>query len=203
MPVYLLYGFRWPRGGFTGIRVYIVLHNLEDATAEYLQQPYTSQLIYESLQKGEGDIINRLPELQFIEQYDPDDTTSDTAVSQPHAYVAARVIEMPSSGAPGADADFNVEELNDGSGLSDDASAALEELRDKLAGGERIGWWIVYNGDPERYFPETDDEDFDGNGTPMENEVDGGYKRNTQTSRTSEQSFVRVVPNPADMTDCD
>ena len=185
MPVYLLYGFKWPRAGFTGIRVYIVLHNLEDATAEYLQQPYTSQLIYESLQKGEPDIINRLPELQFIEQYDPDDTSSETAVSQPHAYVAARVIEMPSSGTPG-EADFNVEELNDGPGLSDDATAALEELRDKLAGGERIGWWIVSNGDPERYFPETDEEEFENGSTMDDGVTNGSY------SRASEQSFVCV-----------
>ena len=33
---------------------------------------------------------------------------------------------------------------------------ALAELRDKLAEGERIGWWIIYNGDPNR---STEDDD--------------------------------------------
>lgn len=181
MPVYLLYGFRWPRSGFTGIRVYIVLHNLENATAEYLQQPLTSQLIYDSLDKTQGDIVGRLPDLRFIEQYDPEDTTSETAVSQPFAYVAARVIEIPNTDSPGADGSLNVEDLNNEPGLSDDASAALTQLRDNLAQGERIGWWIVYNGDPERYFPETDEEE-------MDEDEDEAFNRRQQSSRASDIS---------------
>lgn len=196
MPVYLLYGFRWPRGGFTGIRVYIVLHNLENATAEYLQQPLTSQLIYDSLSKSQGDIVGRLPDLRFIEQYDPEDTTSETAVSQPFAYVAARVVEIPNAASPGADACWNVEDLNNEPGLSDDASAALEQLRDNLAQGERIGWWIVYNGDPERYFPETDEEDMDEDDIMEEDEdheaTNDSFKgHQQQSSRASDIPSVR------------
>ncbi|KAE8354993.1 hypothetical protein BDV28DRAFT_63670 [Aspergillus coremiiformis] len=154
MPVYMLYGFRWPRAGFTGIRVYIVLHNLEDATAEYLQQPVTTQLLAESFAKTDSGIVSRLPDLRFIEQYDPDDV-SDEAVSKPYAYVAAKVITMPESGALSWDA----EELVKDSGLDQDAVQALTELRDKYADGEKIGWWIVYNGDPERWFPPIEDDD--------------------------------------------
>ena len=112
MPVYLLYGFRWPRAGFHGIRVYIVLHNLEDATAEYLQNPLTTRLLVNSLKKKDGDLMARLPDLQFIEQYDPDDTTSETAVSQPHAYVAGRVIEIPDPSSPGSSAGWNTADLD-------------------------------------------------------------------------------------------
>ncbi|GMF88155.1 unnamed protein product [Aspergillus oryzae] len=154
MPVYMLYGFKWPRAGFTGIRVYIVLHNLEDATAEYLQAPVTTQLLLESFAKTEPGIVSRLPDLRFIEQYDPDDT-SDEAVSKPYAYVAAKVITMPESGALSLDA----EELVKESGLDENAMAALTEMRDKYAAGEKIGWYIVYNGDPERWFPQIDEDD--------------------------------------------
>ncbi|KAE8336626.1 hypothetical protein BDV24DRAFT_109545 [Aspergillus arachidicola] len=154
MPVYMLYGFKWPRAGFTGIRVYIVLHNLEDATAEYLQAPVTTQLLLESFAKTEPGIVSRLPDLRFIEQYDPDDTT-DEAVSKPYAYVAARVITMPESGALSLDA----EELVKESGLNENAMAALTEMRDKYAAGEKIGWYIVYNGDPERWFPQIEEDD--------------------------------------------
>lgn len=202
MPVYLLYGFRWPRAGFTGIRVYIVLNNLENATAEYLQQPLTSELLLGAFRKTEGDaIVNKLPGLRFIEQYDPQDTTSNTAVSQPFAYVAARVIEIPNPTAPGSGLGWNAEDLTKESGLSEEALGALTKIRDDLAAGERIGWWIVYNGDPERYFPETDDEDFEED--IMEEDEDeangnghGNLQEQPQSLRASEKSSVCLFPFP-------
>lgn len=161
MPVYMLHGFRWPRGGFTGIRVYVVLHNLEDAAAEYIQQPLTSELLCESLQRTNPDLIPRLPELQFIEQYDPADETSNT-VSQDFAYVGVKVLTIPDSGTvpAGAGPGYNIQDVVEkGAGLSNDASEALEELRNRLAPGEKIGWFMVYNGDPERYYPPSEDEE--------------------------------------------
>ncbi|KAJ6001438.1 hypothetical protein N7522_006665 [Penicillium canescens] len=162
MPVYMLHGFRWPRAGFTGIRVYIVLHNLEEAAAEYIQQPLTTSLIMDSFNKTNPDLLPRLPELQFIEQYDPADETSGT-VSQDYAYVGARVLTIP-DGGDGATAQGgqNIEDVvEQGSGLTEDQTAALEALRDRLAPGEKIGWYLVYNGDPERWFPESESEDGD------------------------------------------
>lgn len=160
MPVYMLHGFRWPRAGFTGIRVYIVLHNLEEAAAEYIQQPLTTELLVGSFNKTQADLVPRLPQLSFIEQYDPADETSGT-VSQDHAYVGARVLEIPDDGS-GTGGGLNIEDcVEQGSGLTDDQTAALEELRDRLAPGEKIGWYLVYNGDPERWFPESEDEDYD------------------------------------------
>lgn len=159
MPVYMVYGFRWPRAGFTGIRVYIVLHNLEDATAEYLQKPITTQLLLESFAKTEPGIVSRLPELRFIEQYDPEDT-GDTAVSKDFAYVAGRCLALGEPGAPAPGLSWSADEIASlDSGLDDEAMAALTEMRDKYAAGEKIGWWIVYNGDPERYFPEYEEDD--------------------------------------------
>ncbi|KAA8651720.1 hypothetical protein EYZ11_000058 [Aspergillus tanneri] len=190
MPVYLLYGFRWPRAGFTGIRVYIVLHNLEEATAEYLQQPLTTQLLVESFNKTEPSIVSRLPDMQFIEQYDPDDT-SEEAVSKSHAYVAAKVITMPDVGSPGACLSFDAEELVKDSGLDQDASEALAEMRDKYAAGEKIGWYIVYNGDPERYFPPDEDEEDDHSMYDDHEEVEvNGSERGTSSRPPSTPTAI-------------
>lgn len=161
MPVYMLHGFRWPRAGFTGIRVYIVLNNLEEAAAEYLQQPLTTELLLGSFKRTQADLMPRLPELRFIEHYDPADETSNT-VSQDYAYVGARVLTIPDGGeipagiGPGQNIEDAVEQ---GSGLSKDQLAALEELRDRIAPGEKIGWHLVYNGDPERWYPPSEEEE--------------------------------------------
>lgn len=182
MPVYMLHGFRWPRGGFTGIRVYIVLHNLEEAAAEYLQQPLTTELLLESLKRIHPDLMPRLPELRFIEQYDPADETSNT-VSHPFAYVGAKVLtisdgeSMPPGVGPGANIEDAVEQ---GSGLSDDAMQALETLRDRLAPGEKIGWFMVYNGDPDRWYPPSEEDEEED----KEYEEEGSYVEGSEKSAT-------------------
>lgn len=160
MPVYMLYGFRWPRGGFTGSRVYVCLHNLEEAACEYLQEPLTTELLLESFKRTQSDLMPRLPGLRFIEQYDPADESTN-AVSQPYAYVGAKVVTIPDGGAmpAGAGPGQNIEDVvEQGTGLSPDAMEALEELRNRLAPGEKIGWHLAYNGDPDRWFPEPEDE---------------------------------------------
>ncbi|KAJ5091438.1 hypothetical protein NUU61_006308 [Penicillium alfredii] len=186
MPVYMLHGFRWPRDGFTGIRVYIVLHNLEEAAAEYLQQPLTSELLIKSLQKTQPDLMPRLPELQFIEQYDPADETSNT-VSQDFAYVGAKVVTIPDGG--GAGHDQNIEHaVEQGSGLSSDSTEALEELRNRLAPGEKIGWYLVYNGDPERWYPPSEDEDEDEEGSYVDEKEESGTEPSTPQSYTGQDT---------------
>ncbi|KAJ5466082.1 AP complexmu/sigma subunit [Penicillium desertorum] len=198
MPVYMLHGFRWPRAGFTGIRVYIVLHNLEEAAAEYIQQPLTTELIAESFHKTQADLVNRLPELSFIEQYDPADETSGT-VSQDYAYVSTRVLEIPEDGSGGGGA--NIEDcVEQGSGLTDDQTAALEELRDRLAPGEKIGWYLVYNGDPERWYPDSEDEEYyeseeeseDESQTRRQSQVQS-QKGDRNTEPPSRQSYTNPI----------
>lgn len=157
MPVYIVHGFRWPRGGLSGIRVFVVLHNVEDAAAEYIQQPVTAKALLETFKRIEPDAMSRLPRLHFIEQYDPDDL-SDNAVSQPYAYVADKVLTIPDKTMPENGLGRNIEELvKQGSGLSEESQQALAELKDKYAPDEQIGWWVVYNGDPERGY---DDEEY-------------------------------------------
>ncbi|KAJ5361902.1 hypothetical protein N7541_002746 [Penicillium brevicompactum] len=189
MPVYMLHGFRWPRAGFTGIRVYIVLHNLEEAAAEYIQQPLTTELLSESFHKTQADLVPRLPELSFIEQYDPADETSGT-VSQDHAYVGARVMEIPDDGT-GAGGGQNIEDVvEQGSGLTDDETKALEELRDRLAPGEKIGWYLVYNGDPDRWYPDSDSE-FEEGYESEEDRVQSTAQSTVQSQRQSRQQSQR------------
>ncbi|KAJ5961222.1 uncharacterized protein N7479_008372 [Penicillium vulpinum] len=197
MPVYMLHGFRWPRAGFTGIRVYIVLHNLEEAAAEYIQQPLTTELLAESFHKTQSDLITRLPELSFIEQYDPADEGSAT-VSQDHAYISTRVLEIPEDGSGGAGGE-NIEDcVEQGSGLTDDQTAALEALRDRLAPGEKIGWYLVYNGDPERWFPDSEDEE-DYESEDSEDESQTQQQSEAQSQRESRSSFTET-PSPQSYT---
>ncbi|KAG0158642.1 hypothetical protein PDIDSM_6158 [Penicillium digitatum] len=192
MPVYMLHGFRWPPAGFTGIRVYIVLHNLEEAAAEYIQQPLTTELLKTSFRKTQADLVTRLPELSFIEQYDPADETSGT-VSQDYAYISTRVLEISEdeSGDCGGE---NIEDyVEQGSGLTHDQTAALEELRDRLAPGEKIGWYLVYNGDPERWFP--DSEDSENYESEEDSEDESQNQRQGQVqSRKGESSIGPTSP---------
>jgi hypothetical protein len=195
MPVYMLHGFRWPRAGFTGIRVYVVLHNLEEAAAEYLQQPLTTELLTESLKRTQPDLMPRLPELRFIEHYDPADESSNT-VSQPFAYVGAKVVTIPDGGTPeGAGPGLNIEDVvEQGSGLTEDATQALEALRDRLAPGEHIGWFMVYNGDPERYYPESEEEDYDDESYVAESEQSAAEPETPRTPVTPPQSYTVCSP---------
>lgn len=157
MPVYLLHGFKWHRVGKHGIIIYIVVRSLDDASADYIQNPRTTRSLINSLELGNPDIMSRLPELHFIEQYDPDDLTSNEAVSQPYAFVANKVVTIADN-LNGLS--LNVDEvMKEGTGLSESGMEAMEELREKMAPDEKIGWYIVYNGDPERSYPGMSDEE--------------------------------------------
>ncbi|KAL2820590.1 hypothetical protein BJX63DRAFT_427918 [Aspergillus granulosus] len=202
MPVYMLYGFRWPRAGFTGIRVYIVLHNLEEATAEYVQRPITNKLLIDSFTKTEPGIVANLPELRFIEQYDPEDE-SDDAVSKPYAYVGAKVISIPEKGSATAGTSWNTDIFQENP-LSAAGDKALAEFRDKYAAGERIGWWIVYNGDPERYFPHAEEEEYDDEDIMEEDEdYDDNYeydRARISHSNSSESPSTPTIRLPESFT---
>lgn len=190
MPVYLLHGFKWPRVGKHGIIVYIIVRSLDDATADYLQNPRTTRSLIDSLELGNPDIMSRIPELHFIEQHDPDDLSTTAAVSQPYAFTANKVVTI-------AD-DFNglsldvSEIMNEGTGLSESGMEAMEELRDKLAPGEKIGWYIVYNGDPERRYPGMSDDEMES-GSEYTEEGDGDNDTE-MTEDSKDESETRQTP---------
>ena len=137
MPVYLLHGFRWPR---SKIRVHIILNNVDDAAPEYIFSPSTTTALLHSLSRLYPDTMKALPRLRFIEQYDPDDT-SGSASSQPFAFVADKVERCELS------LDV-VETMNQG--VDSGSWDALMDLKEHLAPEEKMGWWIVFNGDELR-----------------------------------------------------
>ncbi|PGH07123.1 hypothetical protein GX51_01910 [Blastomyces parvus] len=153
MVTYILYGFRWqraPNSQAPGIRAYIALYNLLDAAAEYLQHPTTTAAVLNSFKLLDPNILTLLPNLQLIEQYDPEDLSPD-AVSQPYAYVAAKIMAMGAKALSGAGLGLGVQEiLQQDPGLSTAGREVFKKLRDELAPDSEIGWFIVYNGDPER-----------------------------------------------------
>lgn len=142
MPVYLLHGFRWPR---PLIRIHIILQNLDDAAAEWLVAPDTTSTMLANFHQLFPDSMQHLSMLRFIEQYDPNDTSSNSA-SQPYAYVADIVEEIKLG--------IDVEEVR-GKGVKNEQWSAMMELRDRLAPEGKVGWYVVVCGDEERLAPPT------------------------------------------------
>ena len=239
MPVYLAHGFRWPRNGFTGIRVHIIVHNLEDVSVEYIQNELSSETLRQNFRQLHPAIMKQLEDtrtgrtIHFLEQYDPQDDFGESVVSQNYAFVADRVVMIaagnqggeqkkdipqtsrsPPSTSHSRDASsstsaasqqhlssssassnlparhntaalsLNVDEaMSSGSAITPQAWEALAELRDKIAEGEKIGWWVIYNGDPDRAF-EDDEEEDKGDDTKENDQV---YELEEEGSRTPTQ----------------
>lgn len=125
-------------------------------------------------------IMTGLPSLRFIEQYDPSNLTS---TDQPYAYVCDQVHEVSLS--------CNVEDVK-GNGVGDASWNALAELRDKLAPGTEVGWFVVVNGDTVRAVPGqhlTLDE--------MEKRMEGERERKSGASSISNIDQVDEQPKPA------
>ena len=137
MPVYLVHGFRWPR---LAIRQYIILNNIDDAAPEYIVSPKASAALLEKFQDKFPEIMSSLPKLRFVEQYDPQDV-SGSALSQPYAFVADRVELCELS----LDVTDTMEK-----GVAKGCWDALMDLKEQIAPGQKLGWWIVYNGDEMR-----------------------------------------------------
>ncbi|OAG39712.1 hypothetical protein AYO21_05987 [Fonsecaea monophora] len=255
MPVYLVHGFRWPREGFTGIRVHAVLHNLDDCSVEYIQNSNSREEILRSFREIYPEIMKELDHtdvnpaatrrLEFIEQYNPDDLEGPYAVSQPYAFVGDKVVVIaagPGMGLAGPGvaqakayhhvatevdpaqspqkkqrattlpmskpAPFNSpadttalsvnldEVVADGPGLTNKAWEALADLRDKIAEGEKIGWWVVYNGDPERSFDDAEDDEDEQEDEEMEDVAEEDEDREQKETITPVASPVASPISP-------
>jgi hypothetical protein len=146
MPTWIVHGFRWPRAQ---IRIHVILQNLDDAAPEWLMAPATTACLTKNFHDQWPEQMAQLPDLAFIEQYDPEDLT---VKDQPYAYVCDIVREVKLG--------VDVEDIR-GAGLGEDQWAAIAELRDKVAPGEKLGWFVVVNGDVERWAPPLEEEDDD------------------------------------------
>lgn len=176
MVVYIVYGFRWSRVGTLtapGIRPHIVINDLLDAASDYIQEPRTAKEVIQSFERIDANIPSHLPNLALIEQYDPEDTRI-SALSQPYAFVCSKVVPI----GDGSEPQFNFflsldleDFISKGPGLSAAELATFANLREVLAPGEKIGWWIVYNGNPERFSSDktgSDSDTTEGDGEPEE-----------------------------------
>ncbi|KXS99888.1 hypothetical protein AC578_4487 [Pseudocercospora eumusae] len=142
MPVYLLHGFRWPR---PLVRIHIILKNLDDAAAEWLVAPATTKALLDNFQELFPECMAHLPNLRFVEQYDPNDVSS-SASSQPYAYVADICEEVRLG--------IDIDEFR-AKGVGNEQWGSLCELRDKIAPEEKVGWYVVVCGDEDRWAPPT------------------------------------------------
>jgi hypothetical protein len=167
MPTWLVHGFRWPR---RAIRIHIILQNLEDCAAEWTMAPDTTAELLSNFRKEYAEQMNHLPNLRFIEQYDPED---ESVKDQPYAYVCDQVNEVRLG--------VDVDDLR-GAGVQNAAWSALVELRDKIAPGEKLGWFVVVNGDVERWAPPVDGDD-----------DEAAYEDNI--NRRTSQSQSQISPN--------
>jgi hypothetical protein len=138
MPTYLVHGFRWPR---PLIRIHIILHNLDDAAADWLMSDQTTSTMLTNLTTLYPTCMSSLPGLRFIEQFDPSD---ETTRAQPFAYVCDVVHEVKLG--------VEVDDVR-GKGVSNEAWGAMVDLRDSIAPGEKVAWWVVVCGDTERTVP--------------------------------------------------
>jgi hypothetical protein len=109
--------------------------------------PATQACLRKNFEEQWPDIIARLPGLRFIEQYDPDDLT---VKDQPYAYICDQVHDIRLG--------IDIDEVGSG-GVSDEQLAAISELRDKVTPDAKLGWFVVVNGDVERWAPPLEDED--------------------------------------------
>jgi hypothetical protein len=107
--------------------------------------PDTGRALVENFKTLHPDTMKHLPDLRFIEQYDPTDESSD-AKSQPFAYVADVVHEVHLG--------VEIDEIR-GKGVSNEAWGAIVDLRDAIAPGEKVAWFVVVCGDTERWVPPT------------------------------------------------
>jgi len=186
MPVYLLHGFRWPR---PLVRIHIILQNLDDAAAEWLVAPDTTATLLDNFHELYPDIMENLPQLRFIEQYDPGDERSG---SQPYAYIADIVHEIKL----GAD----IDELR-GKGVSNEQWGGILELRDKLVPEEKVGWYVVICGDEQRWVPGMDELASTGNSTPTARSVSSpnpqaAYRQQLQIlAHSSSVQNIRNAPH--------
>ena len=151
MPIFLIHGFKWPR---TPIRHHVILQDVNDAAPDYLMNATTPAALRGSLTKLYPNLMRHIPDIQFIEQYDPEDD-GPNAGCQPYAFVADKVIK--------SDLNINIREAQEKNPISATAWDALVDLKEALVGQEEeLGWYVVYNGDVARAgFQTLTDEQWD------------------------------------------
>ncbi|KAL8999405.1 MAG: hypothetical protein Q9169_001719 [Polycauliona sp. 2 TL-2023] len=134
MSVFLVHGFRWARNE---IRVHVVIHEVDDAAPNNLMCGDSEEAMNENFQKLYPGPMANLPPLRFIEPLNPN-TEKFKYPSELFAYVADVVVQSE-------DVIDVTEAMN--KGIRAAQWDAMADLRDTIAKGEKIGWFVVHNGD--------------------------------------------------------
>lgn len=139
MPLHLVHGFKWPR---YNIIAHVLDNGLEAASPDWTMSTRTSEALKANFRLLWPNIMDDLPSLSFLEQYDPTaklnlDRTGD------FAFVVDRAKQC------GLTVDFDtLEEI--GLQTKGQVPGALGALRDHLVIGSEIRWWVVYHGKEEK-----------------------------------------------------
>lgn len=131
--------------------MHVIGNGVETASPDWIMSSRTSEALATSLRKCWPRLMAELPDLRFMEQYDPA-ATKRLERNSDFAFVTDQVKECGLS--------IDAATLT-GIRAPDEAgnSGALGALRDVLSKGAEIGWWIIYNGDAEREDLGTEDDD--------------------------------------------
>ena len=148
--------------------------------------PQTGETLMANFTTLYPEIMPSLPGLRFIEQYDPTDERTESK-SQPYAYVADTVHEIKLG--------VDVDEVR-GRGVGNDAWTSMVELRDKLAPGEKVAWFVVVCGDVERWAPPTEVIE-ETNGFHQYQTNGGSVGSITSYGKRSSQGEVRYIETMA------
>ncbi|KAI4267423.1 MAG: hypothetical protein L6R38_008261 [Xanthoria sp. 2 TBL-2021] len=127
-------GFRWARNE---IRVHVVLHEVDDAAPNNLMCGDSEEAMNENFRELYPGPMANLPPLRFIEPLNPNNEKFKYP-SEPHAYVADVVVQSEDV--------IDVTEVMN-KGIRAAQWDAMADLRDIIAKGEKIGWFVVHNGD--------------------------------------------------------
>ncbi|KAF2711366.1 pre-mRNA-splicing factor prp1 [Pleomassaria siparia CBS 279.74] len=181
MPTWLVHGFRWPR---PAIRIHTIIQNLDDVAPEWLMAPSTTDALLENFNKLHPQMMIHLPGLRFVEQHDPVDLKT---TSQPYAYICDQVHEVTLG--------VDIDEVR-GLGVKNEVWSAMADLRDQVAPGEKVAWFVVVNGDVERWVPPED-----GDEEATETGVGSGSLDESATSPISPRSSVGRIEEEGEDSD--
>lgn len=162
--------------------MHVLQNGLETASPDWIMSSRTSETLATNFRKRWPRLMAELPNLCFMEQYDPAATVR-SGHKFDFAFVADQVKECGLSIDAAALTRMGAPDEADDSG-------ALGALRDNLSKGAEIGWWIVYNGDVEREdLGSGDDEAEKG-----EDEGEDKEKKGVEMETTGKEAAV-VVEN--------
>ncbi|KAI4200341.1 MAG: hypothetical protein LQ350_003989 [Teloschistes chrysophthalmus] len=137
MSVFLVHGFKWARNE---IRVHVVLQEVDDAAPNNLMSGESEEAMNENFRDLYPGPMAKLPPLRFIEPLNANNEKFKYP-SEPYAFVVDAVVQSEDW--------IDVTDAMNKAHIPASQWDAMADLRDIIARGEKIGWFVVHNGDRE------------------------------------------------------